>query len=347
MPNPMRIALIPAYEPTRELPMFVERLKAEGFSVVVVDDGSGAGYRDVFDAVARAAHVISYAPNRGKGHALKTGYAHIRDHVSGAYVIVTVDADGQHSVADALRVAEAAAREPDCLILGSRKFEGDVPARSLFGNRLTRFVFRMTTGVRVRDTQTGLRAFNHRLMEFMLRIDGSRYEYEMNVLLSCSRENIRIREIDIETIYIDDNASSHFKAIRDSMKIYSQILKFAASSFVGFLIDYALFSLLSVATAGMGAVSIPLSNVAARVVSASANYAINRSLIFKSKGGVVISAAQYAALAALILLGNTLLITFLTERAGVNRYLAKLLTEISLFFFSWLMQKHVIFREKR
>ena len=221
-----RVALIPAYEPGKELPPLVAALREAGLLVVVVDDGSGAGYDGVFAACETSAQVIRYPQNGGKGHALKVGFRHIQNIVPAPYAVVTLDADGQHSVADALKTLAAAQAHPGELILGSRKFDGAVPLRSRLGNGITRLVFRLMTGVSVRDTQTGLRAYLDSMQDFMLKIAGERYEYEMNMLLTCARDKVKIREIDIETIYIDNNAASHFNTFKDSARIYRTILKF-------------------------------------------------------------------------------------------------------------------------
>lgn len=221
-----RVALIPAYEPGDELPPLAAALKAAGLFVVVVDDGSGARFDEVFRACEASADVIRYSQNGGKGHALKVGYRRILETAVAPYAVVTLDADGQHSVADAERTLAAAEAHPGELVLGSRKFDGRVPLRSRFGNGVTRLVFRLMTGVRVRDTQTGLRAFGSGQMDYMLKIAGERYEYEMNVLLSCARDRVTMREIDIQTIYIDNNASSHFNTLKDSARIYKTILNF-------------------------------------------------------------------------------------------------------------------------
>jgi glycosyltransferase involved in cell wall biosynthesis len=221
-----RVALIPAYAPGSELAPLAAALREAGLGVVVVDDGSGARFDEVFKSCEASAEVIRYPKNGGKGHALKVGLRHIQNVVPAPFAVVTLDADGQHSVKDALRALSAAEERPGELVLGSRKFDGSVPLRSRFGNAVTRFVFRLMTGARVRDTQTGLRAFQSDLGDFMLNIPGERYEYEMNVLLTCARDKVNIREIDIETIYIDNNASSHFNTLRDSARIYKAILNF-------------------------------------------------------------------------------------------------------------------------
>ena len=341
-----RIALIPAYEPEDKLVNLVVQLSDAHFKIVIVDDGSGEQYRRIFSAARRFAVVLTHEENRGKGCALKTGLSYIARHSSSRSVVVTLDADGQHSVADAVRAADEAAENPNTLVLGCRRFDGkDVPRRSRFGNRLTCLVYRLATGVKVSDTQTGLRAFGMGLIPLMLGIDGDRYEYEMNVLLECPKRKIPIREIAIQTIYENGNACSHFNALRDSLRIYGDIFKFAASSFTGFVVDYGLYTLLTAVLGGLGAIAIPLANVLARIVSAWVNFSINRKYVFKSEEKLAKTAAQYFGLAAIILAGNTVLLSALVG-AGMNKYVAKVLTEIAFFTMSWVVQKFVIFRKK-
>lgn len=342
-----KIALIPAYEPTHLLPELTRQLYHAGFQPIVIDDGSGEAFRYIFVEASRYAFVLTQEVNRGKGCALKTGLAYLKERYPSNSVIVTLDADGQHSVEDAVRVCNTALWNMGTLVLGCRDFHQDVPARSRFGNTVTRFIYRAATGVSVSDTQTGLRAFGMELVPFLLGVSGDRYEYEMNVLLESSRQKVPIKEVGIQTIYLDNNSSSHFSTFKDSFRVFREILKFASSSLVGFAVDYGLFSLLAYMTAGLGAAaSIPLSNIAARIVSATVNFSINKKLVFKSRGGTAKSAIQYFSLAACILAGNTVLLSFLVSSLGFNQYAAKILTEITFFTVSWLVQKFVIFGKK-
>lgn len=231
-------------------------------------------------------------------------------------------------------------------MLGSRRLKEKVPLRSRFGNSLTRLVYRLSTGVRVHDTQTGLRAFSMQLLPELEGIEGERYEYEMNVLLACGRRHIPIREIEIETIYLNNNAASHFNVWKDSARIYREILKFSASSFLAFVIDYLMYSILTIMTAGMEVTySILVSNVLARIISASVNFHVNRKFVFGSQEKVGRSAAKYFLLAVFILAGNTLFLNLLSGQWGMNRYGAKLLTELLFFIVSWLIQRTMIFRK--
>lgn len=246
----MIIVVIPAYKPGEKLLwVATEILEQTEYSVLVVNDGSGSAYDSIFAGLPEQVTVLCHDVNRGKGAALKTAYAYIKTHTEYTGVI-TADADGQHLVRDIIRIGGVLQGKPDALILGSRKFEGDIPARSRFGNTLTRFVFRISSGVLVNDTQTGLRAFGTCWIEEMLAIEGQRYEYEMNVLLYCAKKQIPIHELPIETVYENNNSGSHFHVIRDSVKIYAVILKFVSASVAAFMIDFVLLLLMKYFTRG-------------------------------------------------------------------------------------------------
>ena len=265
---------------------------------------------------------------------------YIRNHFKPPYLVVTADADGQHKINDIIRVIHEAELHPESLILGSRKFDKNVPFRSQFGNTMTRFVYQLSTGVKIHDTQTGLRAFSDKLIDRLISVDGSRYEYEMNVLMEFARNHTGIREIWIETVYLNENASSHFDAVRDSFRIYKEILKFSASSFISFLMDYGLFCLLSAMT-GM----LVFSNIIARVCSSVLNFTLNQKLVFGIKGNTAHSALKYFSLAVVILFCNTLILKALAI-AGIKTFLAKIITEILLFIFSYVIQHHFVFRKE-
>ncbi len=354
------IALIPAYEPDEKIKGLTDELMEKGFDIVIVDDGSGPDFAELFEELSQKATVLTHVANRGKGAALKTGLNYINKYmaytesvltptgaetVSGRdAVIVTVDADGQHLPDDVQRVAEISAHRRDALVLGSRALGEDIPVRSRFGNTVTRHVYSAATGVRIHDTQTGLRAFHRSLIPRLLRIEGDRYEYEINMLMQLTAEGVPIIEERIETVYEDNNSGSHFRTVRDSFRVYREILKFSASSLASFAIDYGMYALLLAATGAAGiANGLVISNIGARIVSGTANYAMNRRLVFKSRTGFAKSAVQYFLLAAFILAGNTIVLSTLAGTLGINRFAAKLITEAIFFAISWTVQKYVIF----
>jgi len=217
-----RVILIPAYNPEDDLINLLKKVDKE-YDVVVVNDGSTNKY--VFDNISDFCHVISYKQNKGKGYALKQGLKYIKDNYKN-YVVVTMDADGQHELADAYKLCDYVCGHDKTLVLGRRHWNYKSPLSNRLGNKITRFVFKKKTGLSIYDTQSGLRAFSNKLTDYMLGIHGNRYEYEMNVLLNLKKNNISFYEIDIKTIYKDGNKSSHFKAIKDSYKIYKEIINF-------------------------------------------------------------------------------------------------------------------------
>ncbi len=310
-----------------------------GFEVVIVNDGSPEEYDSVFEKTASYAELIRHDKNRGKGEALKSGLRFIKNHYTAPYTVVNADADGQHKVDDIIRVACVSETERTSLVLGSRKMEGKVPLKSRAGNTITRLVYRLSTGSSVYDTQTGLRAYSDILADRLLLVSGSRYEYEMNMLMELPRESYPIKEVWIKTVYLGGNKSSHFHPVKDSAKIYKEILKYSASSLVSFGVDYALFCLLSALTG-----SLVFSNIFARFVSGTVNFMLNRQLVFKSKSNMAETALKYFALALFILLCNTLILTVLTG-FGIPAYAAKILTEGMLFVFSYIMQHSLIFKK--
>ncbi len=335
-----RIVLIPAYKPDEKMIQTAKALNIEGFEVIIVNDGSPGGFDTVFDSVCEYAHVLCHKENKGKGEAIKTGLRFIRGHFDIPYIVVNADADGQHRTQDIIRVAGAAEMNRSKLVLGSRRMEGNIPLRSRLGNSLTRLVFRLATQSPLYDTQTGLRAYSDKLIDRLIKIEGSRYEYEMNMLMELSRDGVETVEVWIDTVYLDNNSASHFDPIKDSAKIYFEILKFCASSFISFILDYCLFCLLSALTG-----SLVLANVAARIVSGTVNFTLNKKVVFHSNANAAHTAVKYIALAVFVLICNTLVLKGLTS-FGLAPFAAKIITEIILFIFNYLVQHSFVFKQE-
>ena len=211
-----RIVLIPAYEPDEKLLELIKNINKD-YDIVLVDDGSTN--RFILDSIPSYVHIIKYKENKGKGYALKQGLKYIKEHYKN-YIIVTMDADGQHDFTDAIKLCDYEEKNLDTLVIGKRTWDNKTPLSNRLGNKITRSVFKRKTGQLIYDTQSGLRCFSYKIIDYMLSISGSRYEYEMNVLLNLKRNNIKVHEIDIKTIYLDGNKRSHFRALKDSYKIY-------------------------------------------------------------------------------------------------------------------------------
>ena len=332
--------LIPAYQPDARLPRLILELHRADPStkIVVVDDGSGQKFSDIFEASATAgAHVISYEHNRGKGYALREGFTWIRDVAGDSQeCVVTADADGQHTLNDIFRVGRRCT-DTGKSVLGVREFVGHVPARSRIGNTATSALFWLATGWKLKDTQTGLRAFPVALLPALLEVQGDRYEYELRVLLHLAKFRHPVTQIPIETIYEAGNPTSHFRPLQDSARIWAPLLKFAASSGVATIIDYVLVLVLNALT---GALFFPV--IAARLVSASVNFAMNRRVFEATGVPLRRSALRYAALAIAVLAGSYTMLAVLTG-IGMPLWIAKIIADTTMYLVSYSAQSRYVF----
>jgi putative flippase GtrA len=240
-----------------------------------------------------------------------------------------------------MRVAEALRTDgtEETLVLGCRGFVGSVPARSRVGNSIARGVFRVAAGWALTDTQTGLRGIPARMLSWMRAQPGDRFEYEQNVLLRCRRDGWATRELRIETVYLADNASSHFRPLVDSLRIGVPLLLFTASSLLAFVVDSLALLLFTVLTGWL----VP-SIVAARMLSAAVNFLVNRRMVFRRRRaeGLGGQGASYALLALALLASNIVWMSLLTS-LGVPLLAAKVVTELALFLTSYAVQTRFVF----
>ena len=348
--------IIPAYRPDQRLWRLSAEVLAQGFRLIIVDDGGGTDYLPIFEGLDPRAIILRHPENRGKGAAIKTGLRHLQTLTEGfdpaePPLVGIMDADGQHLTTDMVRVFEGAAEHPDKLTLGVRVVGKDMPLRSRFGNGITRAVFHLLTGAIVSDTQTGLRAFSVALIPEMLGVEGDRYEYEMAVLTRMAHRRVGFFEVPIATLYEDrENSTSHFRVVRDSIRIYASLLKFAGSSLISFLVDYGLFNLfvflLSLVSAPfVAAYYLVIANVSARVVSGCINYYLNCRYVFGRKPTWK-TAGEYLLLALLVLTVNTGVLYLWNMIPGMPVAICKLLTEVCVFFGNYVVQKKIIFKKK-
>ena len=214
--------LIPAYKPEPVLIEQLKRLSSLGYDILVVDDGGGEDYKDIFTKAEEYAVVVHHNKNRGKGAALKTGFGLVRKYFPESKGVVTADADGQHCVEDIEKVAKAL-EEGASFVLTERELGKNIPARSKVGNDLSRVLFSLFTGRYLYDNQSGLRGFEISHCDWLVRVHGNKYDYEMAVLLHIDKRNIPVTGIKINTIYINENASSHFDPFKDTYRIYKRM----------------------------------------------------------------------------------------------------------------------------
>lgn len=336
--------IIPAYEPDARVVVLIKQLLENTKApICVVDDGSQNKlfFKDPVFQNDRVS-LLHHAVNLGKGGALKTAFNYILTHFPMVKTVVTLDADGQHTVQDAIKIAEKA-QTTNTLFLGVRSFslfDKNVPIKSRLGNVLTRFIWRFLMGSKVSDTQTGLRGIPASLMEKCLHILPNRYEFEMEMLLKASEMHMPIKEIPIETIYIDHNRGSHFNPFFDSLKIYFVLFRFCFSSLISTIIDYiAFYFFISFCNVG-------LSFILARLVSVFVNYNVNKSFVFqKEKGGIKLFLKYILLFSINLYIGYSFIEYIYFE--GVPMIYSKIMVDITLFFFNFFVQREWVFKSRR
>lgn len=342
--------LIPSLEPKGDFVDFLKELKINFNNIIVVNDGSSKEYDNIFGQIESLdIPVIKNHINLGKGRALKYGINYILNTYEDCRVIVTADSDGQHSAKDIEACAKEALENYDSLILGVRDFDkANVPKRSKFGNKITRNVFKLFVGLNITDTQTGLRAFSRDVAIKILDVAGERFDYETNMLIATKDKDIPIKEVPIETIYLNDNASSHFNPIKDSLNIYKVFFKYIFSAISSFVVDIVLFTVFYNILFGIiDSKAILVSTVIARIISSIYNYIINAKLVFKkasSKASVIkyyiLVIIQMCVSAGLVYLVDNML-TFL------NVTVIKIIIDTIIFVVNFYIQREWIFKKNK
>jgi glycosyltransferase involved in cell wall biosynthesis len=214
-------AVIPALNAERSLGAVVRGTGRHLDVVVVVDDGSSDRTSDV--ALACGATLLRHELNRGKGRALKTGFAWaLRNGFDG---VITLDADGQHLPEEIPKLLHARCETEADLIIGGRAhhFEG-MKARRRMANRLSAWTIAKASGIEVSDSQSGFRFYAADLIRNVtLRADG--FAMESEVIVRAGRSGYSIVTVPIELGFVDGISTSHYKPVNDSVRIAWTVLR--------------------------------------------------------------------------------------------------------------------------
>jgi len=336
--------LIPSFNPDKNLTDLVIKLSADSWNqIVIVDDGSSHESSHIFDKLKAVNNVdiINHSNNQGKGSALKTGIRYIDDNSKKLKGIITADADGQHLVEDIQKIAKSAQERENDVIFGVRSFGKNTPFRSKFGNKLTKQLLYVFNGISVSDTQTGLRYLPISIFSELLALPGNRYEYELECLFAINKLGYDITQIQIKTVYIEDNKSSYFRPLVDSARIYLVFARFSISSLLSFGLDIALFALfLSYLQ------SIFIATIAARVVSGIFNFVLNRNFVFQvnKKSDLVKESVGYVILWTVLAILSGLIVSFAQGSPAYMVIPLKISVDLLLFFMAFYVQKNIIFK---
>ncbi|MBN1684071.1 MAG: bifunctional glycosyltransferase family 2/GtrA family protein [Gammaproteobacteria bacterium] len=337
--------LIPAYNPEKQLISLVKNLLHLNFlTIVVVNDGSSQAHAPIFAQLKQFPNItlLEHAINLGKGGALKTGLNYIYTRYPNYTGVITVDADGQHAPEDILNISKAATQNHKKLIIGSRRFKKNVPFRSKIGNLLTRKFFKLMSGLDLSDTQSGLRFIPLDFIPRILDIRANHYEFELEMLLLCRYANKQILEIPIKTIYIDNNQSSHFNPLLDSLKIYFELFRSTLLSLATAILDNIVF-FISIHDFGS---SILAGQIIARFFAVIFNYPLAKKTVFISQELNRVVLPKYLTLVIISGAVSYGVMQYLIQYMFSNIFFAKILAEIVIYLGNFAIQRDFIFTHK-
>ena len=342
-----QVIIIPSLNPDARLVSYVDQLARAGFSrFIIIDDGSDIRCQHVFNRLEEhGCTVCHHDANRGKGAAIKTGIAQAQTIWPDAPAFITADGDGQHLASDVAQVARTSVHYPDSVILGVRDLKSSgVPVRSRFGNAFSSLFFRLDTGKRCQDTQTGLRCIPVSLVYVAERTQGERYDFEMNFLTRIAKDDLPLEMVPITTVYEDGNRGSHFNTLRDSYLIYRSFIRFALASLVCAAVDLGLFTLLVLALQASLLALVATATIIARVSSGILNFYLNRHWSFDADAHLSLQIGRYTTLFVTQMAASMLLVTALAF-LPVPLTVVKIIVDSGLFVISYFVQRNWVFSE--
>ena len=344
----MNLIIIPSYEPTRNLLNLIDGLNALDIKdILVIDDGSKDEYQPIFlEASSKGCIVIHNAKNQGKGMSLKNGIKYAIDNIKDIDGFVTCDSDGQHLPNDIKKVSDSLKENNNKIILGVRDFSNpNVPKQNRFGNRFSSFYFKLVTGVKCPDTQTGLRGIPFQYGELALKVEGERFDYEMNFLTKVASYKMPFLFVPIETVYEEKNDKSHFRPLVDSVRIYRNPIRFALSSTLCAVVDIGLFYIISLLFDNNIYELVVLATIIARLVSGILNFVINKLWSFRSSDQTSKEIMKYLTLyfsQMLLSMGGVALLA----NTPIPLVVSKIIVDGLLFVGSYFIQHRWVFKDK-
>jgi glycosyltransferase involved in cell wall biosynthesis len=331
--------LIPVYNPSE---LFLETLKdiqanaaTRGLPLIVVNDGSTINKEFFQHELMKNAVLLNHAGNLGKGAALKTAFQHLNLNTD-IQQVITLDGDFQHRAGDVAGLLAYPGVEK--LVIGARQFSASVPFRSYIGNQLTRLVLFLVSGRMLQDTQSGLRRYHRSIFDTVCRIESNRFEFEMDVIMTCLKSRVAVASVSIGTSYIEGNKSSHFNPFFDSMRIYFVLFRYGLSSLAATILDILLFS--SMIYSG---VNMLHSHFISRTLGGAFNFVTNHKMVFRSKTDIVVTLVKYLTLLYVSGLCSYFIMNLLHNEYGMNFFAAKAVAEVLMFSCNFLIQLIFIF----
>ncbi len=212
------VIVVPTYNNAKTIGGVLADIKQYANHIIVVNDGSTDDTAQILSEI-EGIEIITHQRNSGKGTALKNGLCKAKD--DGYRYAITIDSDGQHFASDIPTFVEEIERTPDNLLVGARNIQADnMPGKNTFANKFSNFWFKLETGVKLPDTQSGYRLYPLQLMNVQKWYYTAKYEFELEALVFASWAGVEVRNIPINVYYPPEGERvSHFRPWRDFTRI--------------------------------------------------------------------------------------------------------------------------------
>jgi len=209
--------IVPTYNNHKTVNRVIESVLEYTDDLIVVNDGATDNTPDILKEFGDRIYLISYAPNKGKGYALRMAFAKATE--LGYHFAITIDSDGQHFANDIPKFIEVHRSHPEAVIMGARNLEAaGMAAKSSFANRFSNFWFRLQTGIYMPDTQTGFRLYPLDKIK-VIPLFTNRFEFEIEVIVKLAWRDVPFVSVPIQVKYDPIERVSHFRPGPDFTRI--------------------------------------------------------------------------------------------------------------------------------
>ncbi len=341
--------VIPAYQPPANFTNTIDRLRKAGFaSIVVVDDGSGTEYSEIFTQIEHwGCTVLRHNKNMGKGAALKTAFSYLAC-LPHPPAIITMDCDKPHPSESVRAVADALKTRPHSIVLGCRNVSTALPRRAQITTKMLSAALHFLYGMRLPDVQSGLLGIPSRMLTALSSLKMERFEYELSILLCARKQGLELVTVPIQAMHSPE-AASYFHTVSDSLRVMALLLKgmaqYGAAAALSTVIDvsiYCIFVKLLLKPLPLAA-RIAGAALLARAVSSFVNYLCNRRLPYMQNLDLHTTLPRYYLLWTAQLLSSVGGVYLGCLLLHLDETLAKLAVDLILAGLSYQIQLRWVF----
>lgn len=223
--KPKIIAIIPAYNEENTIAKIILLTKKYVDKVIVCDDGSTDMTAEIAEALG--AIVLRHEKNKGKGAALKTLLKKALE--LDPDVVICLDADGQHNPEDIPKLVRPILDGKADIVIGSRCIEEsswlEIPLYRKIGLKVINSLLNKGLGRKIKDTQSGFRAFSRKALPIMLKCKAEGYGVETEQLVLAVKHELRVIEVPIEVKYKGLPVTSKKNPLLHGFELIDTILK--------------------------------------------------------------------------------------------------------------------------